>query len=477
MERVIYLSLIKFMKKPLITKSIKKNSIVLAIVLFIGYLIFNFFTVLEINYYFIDNIDVRLKHEIEHLHTHIAIDNDSNIVIDEEGFKEYDMLHVSDNSYYLQIYDTNGNVTFKSENLIKFNGTPSVILEFDDEYFLKDEIVNYQGLRVCYTKIIEDGKLYGYLQLATPQTTENKTIENIISFNLLTLPLAFLLFVIVSIIFAKRTLNPINKIIEISDEITATNLKKRIEYEADSTDEFGRLKATLNNLFDRLEFQINQISQFSDNASHQLMTPLTAINSELEYILKREHSLDEYKETLETIDEQTSKMIKIVKTLLILAKDCEVCVDSKMVFNLTKLLNNEIKEEFKSNNVTINISKEIYLKGNKDYFKMVLENLIGNSIKYSSENDEVTVKVDENNTITTISIYDLGIGISDVEKTKVFQRFYRSESDEVQKVSGYGLGLSLVRSITESMGGSVRILNNNPKGSIFEITLPILKLS
>jgi len=73
-------------------------------------------------------------------------------------------------------------------------------------------------------------------------------------------------------------------------------------------------------------------------------------------------------------------------------------------------------------------------------------------------------------------VIDQGIGISDEEKPKIFQRFYRVESGEVQKESGYGLGLSLVESVIESMGGTIQVYNNNPVGSIFEITLPILKL-
>lgn len=464
------------MKKPLITKSVKKNAALLTIVLFVGYLIFNFFTVLQINYFFIDNIDIRLKHEVEHIFSNIVINDESIVVLKGKEFEEFDMVHVTDNSFFLQVFNQQGNLIFQSENLKIFKGMPRKIYEFDDEFIFKDETVNFRGLRVCYTKIVADGKVYGYLQLGTPKTSVNKAIEDVVSFNLWTLPLAFILFIIVSIIFAKQSLNPINKIIKISEEITATNLKKRIDYEADAEDEFGRLKATLNDLFDRLEFQINQISQFSDNASHQLMTPLTAINTELEYILKKDHSADEYKETLNNIDEQTSEMINIVKTLLILAKDCAVCTDSHKVFSLTNLLKNEIKEGVKSNNVKINISEDIYLKGEGDYFKMVLENLIGNAIKYSSDNDEVKVEVEKGIENVKISIYDNGIGISDAEKSKVFERFYRGDNVESSGIKGHGLGLNLVKIVVNKMDGKIFINDNEPKGTIFILEMPVLIL-
>ena len=140
------------------------------------------------------------------------------------------------------------------------------IYEFEGQFLLKDEKVNYNGLRVCYSKIYLDDTIVGFIQLGTPSASANKAIGDIISFNLWTLPLAVILFIIVSLIFSKRSLSPINKIIAISQEITAENLNKRIEYEADSDDELGKLKFTLNDLFDRLQFQINQIAELAKDS-------------------------------------------------------------------------------------------------------------------------------------------------------------------------------------------------------------------
>lgn len=462
------------MKRPLITKSVRKNASVLTLLLFIGYLIFNFFTVIQIDYYFTDNIDIRLKHEIQHIKQNIEIVDNVIKIRSDRQFIEYEMLHETDNSFFLQIYDVEGRIFYKSDNLKLFPGIVAKTTVFKDDFLLVDEYVNYKGLRTCYSKVLFNGELFGFIQLATPSTSANNAIDDIIAFNLWTLPLAFILFVLVSLFFVIRSMNPINKIIAISQEITATNLKKRIDYEADPEDELGRLKSTLNDLFDRLEFQINQISQFSDNASHQLMTPLTAISTELEYILKKEHSAEEYKNSLIGVSEQTNEMISIVKTLLILAKDCQICDDSRKVFNLSHLLKNEIANEFKNEKVNIKVDDNIYLKGEADYFYMVLENLIGNAIKYSSATDEVKVIVEEKRDTIKISIYDNGIGIPDAEKHKVFDRFYRGENVESNGIKGYGLGLNLVLIVVKKMGGEILILDNEPKGTIFVVDMPKL---
>jgi len=465
------------MKKPLITKSVRNNAAFLALILFIGYLIFSFFSVVQISFYFTDNIDIRLKHEIEHIKYNIEVTDNILVVIANKKFEEYDMLHETDNSFYLQIYDKNENLFFKSKNLEIFPGMPIKIYNFDGEFLLLDEKVNYKGLRVCYSKILFNDEIIGYIQLATPKTSVNSAIDNIISFNLWTLPLAFILFVVVSLIFVKRSLSPINKIINTAQEITATNLSKRIDYKADFNDEFSRLKFTLNDLFDRLEFQINQISQFSDNASHQLMTPLTAISSELEYILKKEHTSEDYKEAIVNVQDQTKDMINIIRTLLILAKDCSICENSKSVFNLSHLLTREISETFRNNNLAIITEDNIYLKGEADYFKMVLENLISNAIKYSSEFAEVRVVVKEKELSTFISVFDIGIGIPDSEKKMVFERFYRGEKVESNGIKGHGLGLNLVKNIVIKMNGKINVCNNpEGKGTVFILEMPKLFL-
>lgn len=431
---------------------------------------------MQLDYYFVDNIDIRLKHELQHIKFSIEIVDDKVEIVSAKEFSEYEMLHETDNSFYLQVYGVNGEIFFQSENIKFIPGMPTPLDNFEEEYFFKNENVNYKGFRICYTKLFFEDELYGFIQLATPTISSHNAIDDLIAFNLWTLPLAFILFVIVSFIFVKRSLNPINKIIDITKEITATNITKRIEYDADPDDELGRLKLTLNDLFDRLEFQINQISQFSDNASHQLMTPLTSISTELEYILKKENSAEDYRNSLVSIKEQTNEMIGIIKTLLILARDCAVCTDSRKVFSLSHMLNKDVANEFKKNNVVINCPEDIYLKGETDYFKMVLENLIQNAIKYSSINDEVKVIVEDKNSHVNISVYDKGIGIPDDEKHKVFDRFYRCKNVESNGIKGHGLGLNLVEIVVDKMEGKILILDNEPRGTIMVVEIPKLIL-
>ncbi len=107
---------------------------------------------------------------------------------------------------------------------------------------------------------------------------------------------------------------------------------------------------------------------------------------------------------------------------------------------------------------------------------MVFQNLIHNSIKYSFDDFKIKVTAKKANGQILISVEDNGIGIDDLEKVNIFQKFYRSSQAEKLGIKGFGLGLSLVKSIVDEASGKIEIADNKPKGTIFKITLPAVEL-
>jgi len=467
------------MKKPLITSSIQRIAIWNAGVMLGLYITLSVFTILILNYILIDDIDSRLRHELEHIYNAIQTIDDSVIVVYPRELEEPDLKTVTEDPFFLQIYDLEGKIFVKSGNLDNYY---EILLGFPnkfDPYYYEDFFIQEIRLRTIYKPLInQEQKLIGYLQLSAIHSSFNRIIKSVFWFNVIALPIVILGIILLSIFLAKKSFNPINKIINLANSISATNLSKRLEYPAEPEDELGKLKSTLNSLFDRLENQINEISQFTDNASHQLMTPLTTIKTELDFILKRDRTTAEYKETCNVLQAQTDRMISMVKTMLIMSRGCNECSDNSNVFNLSNLVKKDIANIYSSNNVQFQIEENIYLRGKSDYFSIAIQNLINNAIKYSHKDSKVSVVATNIEDKLNLSVIDNGIGIeTEEEKGKIFQRFYRSDTDFVNKVNGYGLGLSLVKSVVESMGGNIKVLDNRPKGTIFTITIPSLKLS
>lgn len=423
------------------------------------------------------SLDNRIRHEMENVLKTLEIRNDSLILLTTKELEESDFREVKESSYFLQIVDSNGKYLIKSDNLDRVNVIPFYHSTIQNSYTFYNLNDGKDELRTGYYRFVSaNGKTFAHMQLSVYRAGVSLIIRDIIIFNLLSLPLIFIIVIAASVILVKKTLSPINKIIRTAEKISAQNLDERISYMAASSDEIGRLRDTLNNLFERLELQVNQISQFTDHASHQLMNPLTIIKTELDYVLRKDRSIDDYRNSLEQLKEQTERIIKIISHLLMASKQQEEQNLTKSLFNLSKLVADEITETYKNNNISLEIEPEIYLRGNSETFSIVLDNLIDNAIKYSNSNPQIKVSLKRYKKNIELRVGDNGIGISKHEKEKIFEKFFRTDKADELGIKGFGLGLSVARSIITQMNGSISVEDNVPRGSVFIICLPEVRV-
>lgn len=465
------------LKLPYLTDTVKRFVFWNTLIFFAILIFFNFFLFILISYVLNENIDIRLKHEIERVIATIDVTDSSVVIKSFAELNEIDFQKITETPYLLQIYSPDGKILLRSRNLQFYKDIPIETSVASDGFSFKDLKAERDKLRVSYLHLKDkDGRTLAILQLSTFKKQFESVIDKIIHFNLFSIPVIILLVLLASLFMAKKSFSPINKIISTANNISAGSLKERIELKAKSDDELGRLRDTLNNLFERLETHIEQLSRFTDHASHQLMNPLTAVKTELEYILKRARTETEYRETLNTLLKQTDNMINIVKTLLIISKQEKGSDGSKHIFNITNLIVEKVQPEFSKFSIRYSLEEGVYIKGDAEKFLIALLNVIDNAIKYS-EQQPVSVSLSVKDGQNLISVADLGIGIPDVEKQKVFERFYRTDKSERLGIKGYGLGLSLAQTIVEEAGGKILILDNKPNGTIVTIKLPHVALS
>ena len=463
---------------PFFTDTVKRFTIWNVVVFLLMILLLNIFLITTISYSLHQSIDIRLKHEMENIIAALDISDSSITITDFSEFSEPDLVDITETPYFLQIYTIDGEVLITSKNLKYYKNIPIQTEGDFPSFIFKDIDVDNDNLRVGFISLSsEEGKRVAILQLATFEKQFKAIYNNLVTFNLYSFPVLIILIIIASIFLAKKSVAPINKIIATANGISAGNLNTRIDYKAKPDDELGRLRDTLNQLFDRIEVNINQLSQFTDHASHQMMNPLTAVKTELEYILKKERSDNEYKEALIKLLIQTDQMIKIVRTMLMISKQDNDSSKSQSVFNFGNLIQNIIVTEFAKDNIQSSIEKKVYVRGDSDKFHIVVENLVDNAIKYTNSDKMVSVTLTKNDVVANLIIKDNGIGISDIDKEKVFDRFYRSEKAEKLGIKGYGLGLSLAKLLIEEAGGKISIKDNEPNGTIFTVTLPYLALT
>lgn len=218
----------------------------------------------------------------------------------------------------------------------------------------------------------------------------------------------------------------------------------------------------------------NQKSNFILSISHELKTPIAATKLQLQTLLKHDLERDKQKELLNNALNENNRLHKLVDNVL-MANQIENNYLSiqKEQLNLSELLENTVKryflEHLEKNHLTLTIEPNIIYEGDKELLPSIFINLIENAIKYSFEDIKIEVILKKLNGNGVLEISDQGCGILDQEKETVFQKFFRSGSENTRKTKGTGIGLFIVKSICDLHQITIKLANNQPKGSIFQI--------
>ena len=295
-----------------------------------------------------------------------------------------------------------------------------------------------------------------------------------------TLPLFFSIFVIIGIIYYQRKKNKTIK--EITNFVKAINQNDySLQIEKNGEGELYILKSELYKIMVKLKeenFHILKEKEALKNSvediSHQLKTPLTSIRILLDSLENERMDPQLKKEFLRDIDKQTENMQSLIITLLKLARfDVGVVKMKKEPINLKDLLENvkdnlAILLDLKNQEIVINGKKDIFLIG--DYFWLLeaFTNIAKNGLEHSDENTKLLIKYDSNPLMTKIVIQDGGAGISLEDQKHIFERFYKSKN---ANHNGFGIGLSLAKTIIEQNNGYIKCRSEVGKGTTFEIKI------
>ncbi|MBS1651254.1 MAG: HAMP domain-containing histidine kinase [Bacteroidetes bacterium] len=223
------------------------------------------------------------------------------------------------------------------------------------------------------------------------------------------------------------------------------------------------------------ELALNKQQQnFLMSITHELKTPLTAIQLQLQTIKK--HKLDFEKQTqLVNAALIESQRLNTLIANLLLATKAEATNEwlNKIEIDFSQLLEKTIKQYYSDfiskNKITLLIQPNGHIKGDEFYLISVITNLIDNAIKYSFNEISIVVELFKKENQLLFTIKDFGVGIKDENKQKVFEKFYREGNEDTRKTKGTGLGLFIVKHIIKQHGALITIKNNQPKGTIVEI--------
>ncbi len=281
-------------------------------------------------------------------------------------------------------------------------------------------------------------------------------------------------------LFAMRALAPISNIVKQVNRIEVTNLNARLD-KGNEKDEIAHLALTFNKMLERLEAAFHIQKNFIANASHELRTPLTVITGQLEVVLMKARTNEEYRNTLMIVLKEIKNLNLLSNKLLLLAQTSSKESDTNFLpvriddvlwkaqyEVLTRNKNFSIEIIFEDG---IDDESKLSVLGNDLLLRTALTNLMDNACKYS-ENHYAEVRLDAKNVNLIIQFIDRGIGISPEDKELIFQPFFRSKN--AIHFEGHGIGLSLVEKIVAQHNGTIHVSSEIGKGSVFTLQLPIL---
>lgn len=284
--------------------------------------------------------------------------------------------------------------------------------------------------------------------------------------------------VIVAAFFAGRILSrviltPIQRMTATMQDIQASRSFKKLRIKTSSQDELDEMAETFNNMMDILHDNYYKQQQFVSDASHELKTPLTIIESYAKMLKrwgrKREDLLDE---SIEAIFSEAQRMKGMTNQMLNLAKSDDMWDVEMKPTNIRPMIEETVKQLQRTYEREINVSfnkEEHIVPLHEQGMKQLLLIVLDNARKYSEKHIDVIVH--EENTFLTISVTDYGIGIPNTELEHIFNRFYRVDKVRARETGGSGLGLSIAKQIVEAHSGKIKVNSEESQGTTVVITL------
>ena len=286
----------------------------------------------------------------------------------------------------------------------------------------------------------------------------------------------------VSIYFlSRKMLKPVDRVSSLAARISSTNLKERINY-AGPDDEIKRLADTFDGMLGRLENSFESQKQFIQDASHELRTPIAIAQTNIEVLeMDDKVTVKDYERLMNILKMNLERMSTLSEKLLLLSESEQGKANWSTV-ELAPLLT-ELTTEFKTkagesgiNLELATIEQSIPVFGDAFRLKQAFVNLIDNAIKYNRPGGEVKISASADDAQVVVEIKDNGIGISQSDQQRIFERFYRVDKSRSRAQGGSGLGLAIVKKITEEHGGTISVESTLGEGSTFRITLPRRKI-
>ncbi len=434
----------------------------------------------KLHYIVDDSLDKTLHANMQFVKGLVHSHDSVNIVCEGEEFIKGDYTQPDSGHYYKVFVD--GKLNTASNSLVdsSFDLTPGQPIAHNtklNEWIYVATGPDSEPLRVLRHEYMLLGKLIT-LVVAEDMTANLQMVDRLTKYFFIVMPVMVFLIALTSLIIAEISLRPLHKFSQALETISHKNLEERLQ-EKGQAKELRLLAEKFNSLMERLQQAFEAEKNLLGDAAHELKTPLAVIRTECDIALQRTRAAEEYAESLREIRSVSGTMLEQVTGLLTLARLDSGMLDASVFQPVS--LNSCISDAMrladpiaKKKNVLLsaNLHEEASVRGDKDTLTEALLNLVENAVKYNHPGGFVAVELNRRDGEVEITVSDTGMGISEEDRHRIFDRFYRSATARTG-TEGTGLGLSIAKAVMQAHGGGIRAEAQPGGGSRFVLTMPL----
>ena len=313
--------------------------------------------------------------------------------------------------------------------------------------------------------VLNGDKVLGAVRITFPSSTVDQAVNQRLRGILTVAGITLLLAALVAFVIASNITRRIRQLEHVTEEFTQGNLHSRAD-ESEGAPEIQSLAHSFNLMAERLNRMMEQQAAFAADASHQLRTPLTALQLRLERAM--ELAPQDPQAAVERLDAamvEAERLQRLVEGLLVLSRAENSANPMLMKFDLAVIAQERV-ESWEAlaaeSNVTVELGNNphVIVTAVSGAIEQVIDNYIDNALAVSPQGSTITVSSQIGQGHVTVHVMDEGPGISETDISKAFNRFWRAKSDE----SGSGLGLAIVERLVTASGGAVKLENRDPRG-------------
>ena len=338
-----------------------------------------------------------------------------------------------------------------------------------------------QFLLVTIKNVISNNKNIGYLAISESANDIKAAIDERKNFIIRTAILVVIVILIFSFVLNRYFLKPIRNLVTYINIIKdKSDEKSNIENIKKRNDELGILSKSLDEMTNELNKRITTAENYSTDLLHEIRNPLASLISASE-IISETDSKEQRNKLVDIVSHDVERIERLITDYSQMLKDEAAISSERMVkidlIDIVKSVVDDFNSIYESKRsisikLKINGSKGYKILGIENRIEQIIANLLENSISFSKDNQEITVEISKKEKATLLlAVLDEGVGFTEKDTSKIFNRFYSNRPEKFGEHSG--LGLNIVKNLVELHNGEIKATNNKDKGAKVEITFPV----